>query len=68
MLIAFGLYYVLSLLTGKVFLVFIFKCIICVIVPNLIFYLLYKNTEEFNYFKDIIVSILKKIFKKRVRG
>ncbi len=68
MLIAFGLYYVLSLLTGKVFLVFIFKCIVCVIVPNLIFYLLYKNTEEFNYFKDIIVSILKKIFKKRVRG
>jgi O-antigen/teichoic acid export membrane protein len=48
--LAYGMYYVLSLLTGPVVLVFLFKCLMCVLVPNLLFVLVFYRTEEFKYF------------------
>ena len=37
---------------------FIIKMIICLIVPNLIFYIIFKNTEEFKYYLDLIKNIV----------
>lgn len=65
---AYTLYYVLSLITGPVILVFIFKCLMCVLVPNLLFYILYRNKDEFKYFSDIIKTVLKRIFRKLKLG
>lgn len=39
---------------------FIAKCIICLIVPNLLYFIVYKNNYEFNY----SIKLLKKIIKK----
>ncbi len=63
--LAYGMYYVLSLLTGPVFLIFIFKCLMCVLVPNIIFVLIYFKTDEFKYFLDLTKSILCKIFRRK---
>lgn len=35
--------------------------IICICIPNIIYYLLYKNTEEFNFYKTIIINKIKKL-------
>lgn len=40
------------------------KVSLCIIIPNIIFYLIFKNTSEFKYIKNIIKSVLKKIIKK----
>ncbi len=56
-----SLFYVLSLMNGSLLVNFVIKCIICLIVPNLIFYLIYHQKMEFNYFKDLIVGIFKRM-------
>lgn len=61
------LYYFCSLIGGNVLIRFIIKCFICLIVPNLIFLLVYRNSIEFNYFKDLVWGLLKKIKRKLVR-
>ena len=63
--LAYIMYYLLSLLTGPVLLIFIFKCLMCVLIPNLIFFILFHNTEEFKYFLDLMKSIIRKIFKRK---
>ena len=63
--LAFLLYYVLGLITGPVLLVFIFKCFCCLLIPNILFFLIYHNTEEFKYFSSLIKGIIRKIFKKK---
>lgn len=39
----------------------IFNLIICLIVPNSIIYVVYKNTEEFVYYRELIKKIISKI-------
>lgn len=55
------LYYLTSLIGGYVLVRFIIKCFICLIIPNIIFYLVYRNSLEFNYFKSLAFGILKKL-------
>jgi len=55
------LYYLTSLIEGYILFRFIIKCFICLIVPNLIFYLIFKKSLEFNYFKELVFSMLKKV-------
>lgn len=40
--------------------VLLYKGFICLIIPNLIFLFIYRNTSEFKYFKNIFINILKK--------
>ena len=39
---------------------FITKLIACLIIPNIIFFVLFRKTEEFDYLKDILLRKLKK--------
>lgn len=43
---------------------FIIKCIICVFIINVIFLIATYKTEEFRYFKNLIMEFIKKILKK----
>ena len=45
-------------------LAFLGKMMICAIVPNLIYFLVYFRTEEFGYFKELLTRILSKLVKK----
>ena len=59
-------YYICSFFSGNLYLVFILKCLVCLIIPNLILILIYRNTEEFKYFYDkLFVKVLNKISKKK---
>lgn len=55
-----GLYYLCNFITGNIFLIFILKGFICLIVPNVIFWLVYRRSFEFNYFKELVLGILRK--------
>ena len=40
------------------------KFLICCIVPNLIFFLCFRNRDEFQYFKNLLLRIARKVFSK----
>lgn len=42
---------------------FIIKIIICTSIPNMIFYLLFRNKEEFIYLKDSLKTVLRRVIK-----
>lgn len=42
------------------YIVFVNRTIISCIVPNIIIYILYRNTEEYNYFKKIVHKLINK--------
>lgn len=44
---------------------FIIKVIICIIVTNGMFFIVLHKTEEFKYFKELVVSIINKKYKKK---
>lgn len=44
---------------------FVINFIICVFGINIVFWFIFKNTEEFIYFKDMFVKIIKKVYKKK---
>lgn len=50
-----------SFITGAGIIAFAFRCISCVLVINAIFILLYRKTEEFDYFKQILRVFIKKV-------
>ena len=51
---------------NNIYILFIIKFIICLSLPNLILFLIYRNTDEFRYFYDkIFVKLLKKFIKKK---
>ena len=47
---------------------FILKMLICAVVPNVLWYLLFRKTEECVYFVNLFKGILDKMGKKFVRG
>lgn len=49
------------------FLELVLKGVICVIISNLIFVILVRNTEEFKYLKDIGNGVLRKAKAKFIR-
>ena len=53
-----------TLLPGNGFMPFIGKLFICAVIPNLGYYLIYKNTEEFRYAFALAGSRLNRILKK----
>lgn len=61
------LYYLCSFITGNIFLIFVIKCFICLIIPNIVFWLVYRKSFEFNYFKDLVLGILKRLRSKLVK-
>ena len=61
------LYYLCGFLSGYVLIRFIIKCFICLIVPNIVFYIIYRNTDEFKYFKDLGLGMIGKIKRKIIR-
>ena len=67
LIVGFILYYLCSFIGGNILLSFILKCIICLIVPNIIFILVYRNTSEFSYFKNLSINIISKVKRKLIR-
>lgn len=59
--ISFFTFYLTQLISGENFLWFMVKGMICVCVPNLLMWIIYRNTNEFMYF----VGLIKKIFIQR---
>ena len=56
--------FMFSFVTFGVVLTFITKLIVCLILPNIIFFVIFRKTEEFDYLKGIVLRKLKR--KKRV--
>ena len=53
-------------INGNIYISFITKLLICAIVPNAIYYIIFKNTKEFKYFLTLFKSkILNKIGRKK---
>lgn len=67
LIVGYVLYYFCGLMMGNVLLVFILKCFICLVVPNIVFYFIYRKSNEFIYFKELGLGILTKIKKKIIR-
>lgn len=67
LIVGFILYYLCSLMTGNILLIFILKCLICVVIPNIIFYFIYRKSSEFLYFKDLGLGIISKVKRKLIR-
>lgn len=66
-LIALFTYALCNLYSGNIYISFFVNCLICCIIPNLILFIIYRNSDEFKYFYDKIFSkIINKIFKKKV--
>lgn len=53
---------------GNIYFVFIMRGIICAVVPNLIFVIVFYRTKEFSYFKNIMSSLVLKALKIERRG
>ena len=59
------LYFVLTIFKKISILTFLVKMIISVLIPNITIYLLFRNTDDFSYYKNIIIKVFTKI-KKRI--
>lgn len=57
-----GITYSISVIItfSNVWLDIMFKAVLCTIVPNLILFVIYRKTDEFKYFKDLLKSIIKR--------
>ena len=44
---------------------FYIRCIICCIIPNIIFFIFYRKMREFEYTKELIVKLSNKIKRRR---
>lgn len=55
-----------SIFDNSTLISFIIKCIICVAIPNIILFIIYRNTDEYKYFYDklfngILIKLAKKL-------
>ena len=53
---------------GNVFLKFVAQMCICMIVPNAVIYMIFRKSEELQYFIGALKAVLRKILKKRHKG
>ncbi len=57
----FIIYIVLSAISiNNIYLLFVFKVFLVLIITNLVFYMTYRNTDEINFYKKIVKKILSK--------
>lgn len=69
LIIAFFLtYFVISLISGSGIVIFILKFFVCLLIPNLIFYIFFRKSKEFKYFVNIILRIIANIKQKAVNN
>lgn len=45
-----------SIFLKEMFITLVIKCIICLLLPNLMFYFLWHNREEYHYFKEKVIK------------
>lgn len=57
-------YFICTVLPGNIFVNFILRGLVCVVVPNLINVAFYYKTSEFRYFKQLAANILMKVMKR----
>lgn len=58
--------YLLSLPINEVTILnFVYKMILCVIVPNGLYWMIFRKTSEMEYFKNLVFTILKKVSKRK---
>ncbi len=63
-IVSFATFVILSFFPKQGIQSFIVKCIICVFLPNLIFYGIYRKMPEYEFFKNLITSELRKTVQK----
>ena len=57
-------YFLCDYFINKGIIGFVIQVIICLIIPNLLMIILFRNTDEFNYVIDLLKKIIKKYHKK----
>ena len=66
---AFGINYALGLiLTGNMLVSVVVRVLVCLVVPNALWILIFFKTQEFDYCKTLIKSVLKKFKKNKAVG
>ncbi len=58
------IYYINSLILDKTWINFIFRVIICTVVINVIYILVYHKTDEFKYYLNLVKNLTKKLVQK----
>ncbi len=53
-----------NIFTGGL-LAFVYKAAVCAVVPNAVFYVVYRRTEEFGYLRGVCSHLISKIFKRK---
>ena len=56
--------FVSGLVDGSFLFNSIYRFLVCSIIPNSVFYLLFRNTPEFQYFRNLVVSLWGRVFNK----
>ena len=55
-------YYICSFITGSIYLVFIIKLLISLLVPNIVLIIIYRKTDEFKYFYNkLFIKLFNKL-------
>lgn len=60
-------YFICNQINLNIYLTFIIKCFICFIFPNIVLYIIYKNSKEFKYFYNKIFIKLINMIKRRLK-
>ncbi len=51
---------------SNLFLQLVINSIICLIIPNVVYYIIMRNSEEFHYYKELLINTVRKISRGRV--
>ncbi|GIN92572.1 oligosaccharide transporter [Siminovitchia terrae] len=54
-----------NMLIGTTLLIFVSKILITITVTNTLYYLIFRKTEEYLYFKDLVIDVIQKLFLKK---
>ena len=57
-----------ELLFLNIWIRFFINCVLCIVIPNLLCFIIYHKTEEFSYYHAIFKNIVNKITRRRKRA
>lgn len=58
-------YLICTFISGNIYLVFFTKLLICLLIPNVVFFLIYRKTDEFKYlYEKILKKLVIRIFRR----
>lgn len=58
-------YFIAHLISGGILIRVVYRIVICSIIPNMVFWILFHNKPEYQYYKDLFMRFLGRIIKKK---